>query len=56
MMKQYHPKHNRKDVDVGLSYANKHQLYITGGSDYHGRYYDGEVIGQCYVNEYLKME
>lgn len=31
----YHPKHNKKQIDYLLSFCKKHNLLITGGSDYH---------------------
>jgi len=31
----YHPKHNEQQIQKYLELANKHQLAITGGSDFH---------------------
>ena len=33
-----HFSNSRKDKEVILDYANRHNLFLTGGSDYHGKY------------------
>lgn len=34
----FHPSHNEDDRQTSLQYARKHNLIITGGSDFHGFY------------------
>lgn len=34
----WHPKHAQEDVDRLLKIAKKHDLLVTGGSDFHGMY------------------
>lgn len=33
----FHPSANEKEIDILLKYAKKNNLYISGGSDYHGK-------------------
>lgn len=35
-MEVYHSKHNDEDIERYKALAKKHNLFITGGSDYHG--------------------
>ncbi|MDA8227515.1 MAG: PHP domain-containing protein [Desulfitobacterium hafniense] len=37
----FHPSHSKEDILTSLQYAQKHNLIITGGSDFHGFY--GEI-------------
>ena len=33
-----HHTNSRKDKEIILDYANRHKLFLSGGSDYHGKY------------------
>lgn len=37
----FHPSHSKEDINMSLKYAQKCNLVITGGSDFHGFY--GEI-------------
>ena len=41
----YHPKHSEADTAHCLSLAAEYGLAVTGGSDFHGRFGEGEVLG-----------
>ena len=43
----YHPIHNEDDRQMSLQYAQKHNLIITGGSDFHGIYGEKPVELGC---------
>ncbi|MCO1601627.1 PHP domain-containing protein [Desulfosporosinus nitroreducens] len=43
----YHPSHNEEDRQTSLRYAQKHNLIITGGSDFHGFYGEKPVELGC---------
>ena len=43
----WHPKHSTELVDHCLKLAEEYQLACTGGSDFHGRYGEGETLGCC---------
>lgn len=43
----YHPTHSEEDRQVSLRYAQKHNLIITGGSDFHGFYGEKPVELGC---------
>jgi hypothetical protein len=43
----FHPSHSPEDVVTALSYAQKHNLIITGGSDFHGFYGEMPVELGC---------
>ena len=45
----YHPKHRPGDIERCLKLAHAHGLGITGGSDFHGRFGEGEAMGECGV-------
>lgn len=45
----YHPKHRPADVERSLQLAYAYGLGITGGSDFHGRFGEGETLGACGV-------
>ncbi|SDK47853.1 PHP domain-containing protein [Natronincola ferrireducens] len=59
----YHPEHNSRDRNRFLSLAKKHNLFITGGSDFHspplqeGRHGDlgSEKISVEIVSKFLKI-
>lgn len=42
----YHPKHSPEDTQKCLELARRFQLAVTGGSDFHGRYGEGEFLGE----------
>ena len=42
----YHPKHSPEDTQKCLELARRFQLAVTGGSDFHGRYGEGERLGE----------
>ena len=33
----YYSRYNREEIDFLLQQARKHHLFISGGSDYHGK-------------------
>lgn len=41
----YHPDHDQDDISYYSSLADKHQLIISGGSDFHGDNKEGVLIG-----------
>ena len=43
----YHPRHGRANVSHYRALARKHELAVTGGSDYHGR--PGETLGDATI-------
>ncbi len=46
-----HPKHNKENVLYMLNLAQKHNLFTTGGSDFHGDKTNGESpLGKYYIN------
>ncbi|WP_310605036.1 PHP domain-containing protein [Anaerosporobacter sp.] len=47
----YHPKNKEQDIERCLEIAKRYNLHITGGSDFHGRYGEGERIGAFGVLE-----
>ena len=60
-MEVYHSQHNDDDVERYKEFAKKHQLFITGGSDYHGivgkkpdRFGDYLVSGKD-VSEFISL-
>jgi len=47
-----HHSHSDKDAEVIREYADKYSLFLTGGSDYHGRYESrGSHIGEILSDE-----
>lgn len=44
-----HPKHSPGDVDRCLQLARQYGLAVTGGSDFHGRWGEGETLGETGV-------
>ena len=42
----YHPKHSPENVNRCLELARQYGLAVTGGSDFHGRYGEGEILGE----------
>ena len=45
----YHPDHTARDRELAFELAGRYGLFVTGGSDYHGRYGDAPGVGACYV-------
>ncbi|NLJ79093.1 MAG: PHP domain-containing protein [Tissierellia bacterium] len=46
-----HPSHHRKDILYLIEQANKHGLFTTGGSDFHGDNDSKELLlGKYYIN------
>lgn len=45
----FHPDHAQADVDRALATAREFGLFVTGGSDYHGRYGAPAHVGVCFV-------
>ena len=45
----FHPDHAQADVDRALATAREFGLFVTGGSDYHGRYGAPTHVGVCFV-------
>lgn len=43
----FHPSHRQVDILASLQYAQKHNLIITGGSDFHGFYGETSVELGC---------
>ncbi len=59
----FHPSASEKEMNMLLEYARKNNLYISGGSDYHGKKKpDVEIaigkgnlsIGEEYIREWIK--
>ncbi|MCR1950221.1 PHP domain-containing protein [Clostridium sp. DSM 100503] len=50
----YHPSHSREQTNNFYNLCKKHKLFITGGSDYHGKEcYNENLIGSYGINEAL---
>lgn len=51
----YHPSHSQSDINKFFNISKKHKLYITGGSDYHGKVKECKEsgIGSYGLNEEL---
>ncbi len=47
----YHTGHNREDTATLVRYCHEHHLLISGGSDCHGRFVDGRIIGKPVIYE-----
>lgn len=46
----YHPDHGDADRERALAAAGEHGLFVTGGSDFHGRYGAPAGMGACTVD------
>lgn len=46
----YHPDHGDADREHALAAAGEHGLFVTGGSDFHGRYGAPAGMGACTVD------
>ncbi|MDY7046684.1 MULTISPECIES: PHP domain-containing protein [unclassified Virgibacillus] len=52
----YHSKHSEEDIHHWLAYAKKHELLVSGGSDYHGTEARNSVaIGSVQLDEQSKQ-
>lgn len=50
----YHPSHSREQTNNFYNLCKKYKLFITGGSDYHGKEcYNENLIGSYGINEAL---
>ncbi|EEH98403.1 MULTISPECIES: PHP domain-containing protein [Clostridium] len=50
----YHPSHSREQTNNFYNICKKYKLFITGGSDYHGKEcYNENLIGSYGINEAL---
>lgn len=47
----HHPDHTVRDVERARTLAREHGLFVTGGSDAHGRYGADRAIGSCGLRE-----
>ncbi|MBN2735908.1 MAG: PHP domain-containing protein [Spirochaetales bacterium] len=48
----FHPSHTQQDTDELLTIARQNNLFITGGSDYHGNYGNSHIhIGDYGISE-----
>ena len=47
----FHPKHTAADEVRCRELAERWRLILTGGSDFHGKYGEGEHLGQCWVSD-----
>ena len=45
----FHPDHDARDEERALAAAEEYGLFVTGGSDYHGRYGAPSRVGERYV-------
>lgn len=43
----YHPSHRKSQRDYWLQVAQRHDLIVTGGSDFHGGKEDRSYLGSC---------
>ncbi|NLO88935.1 MAG: PHP domain-containing protein [Clostridia bacterium] len=50
----YYPLHSTETVEFYKGIAEKHDLIITGGSDFHG--YEGDELGKCFVDYSIILE
>jgi len=46
-----HPRHSPEDVKHYTAFAERHNLLISGGSDFHGEPDSGEKLGEYVMNE-----
>ena len=51
----YHSEHKKSQVKKFLRLAEKNNLLITGGSDYHGLHNDGRILGSLNI-PYILLE
>jgi predicted metal-dependent phosphoesterase TrpH len=47
----YHTAHNKPDTAALVEFCREHHKLISGGSDCHGRFVDGRIIGQPVILE-----
>lgn len=47
----YYPDHDQESINNMLDIAEKYNLIVTGGSDFHGDNRGGSTLGECLVTE-----
>jgi predicted metal-dependent phosphoesterase TrpH len=47
----YHTSHNKTDTAALVEFCQSHHKMISGGSDCHGRFVDGRIIGKPVIHE-----
>lgn len=47
-----HPLHSGEDTRRCLALAERYGLMVTGGSDFHGKYGEGETLGECAAEKF----
>ncbi|NLB19057.1 MAG: hypothetical protein GX825_10120, partial [Syntrophomonadaceae bacterium] len=48
----YYPAHDKYDTRKYTDIANRYGLFITGGSDWHGKMSEWNIgIGECGINQ-----
>lgn len=45
----FHPDHDSKDTVRAFELAERYGLFVTGGSDYHGKYGDSPAMGTSFI-------
>lgn len=45
----FHPDHTDRDSERAFELARRYGLFVTGGSDYHGRYGSAPAVGHAFV-------
>ena len=45
----FHPDHGPVDEELAFEAAARHGLFVTGGSDYHGKYGEPAALGQDFI-------
>ena len=54
----YHPKHTPEQIEFLLDFCNKHNLLVSGGSDFHGKpneHLATNLSGKLWADKLLKM-
>lgn len=50
----FYPAHNSQEIAKYMQYANKNNLFLTGGTDWHGEFTEWDVeLGTCGIDEEL---
>lgn len=55
----YHKRHNKDDIRLSLEYANRYNLLVSGGSDFHGNYSNlpgnlGVEVPDFHIEKFIK--
>lgn len=45
----FHPDHGEVEQSLAFEIAERFGLFVTGGSDYHGKYGNSPALGTCFV-------